>query len=285
MIGDWLSVPIFIQMIIGFLGKGGSGKSTLSTHFAKYLVGKGERVLAIDGDHNMDLTYNIRGNVEGLNFLGNAMSDLLKTSPNFSHYRDFLLAPGAPKFLLSPADPFTEKYSHPVTENLSIMTGGPHTDKVMFGQSCSHVLTTSLKAYLPLLKLNKNESVVLDEKAGSDGAGTGIVTGLTLAIICVEPTVHSVKAAHQIADLLDFFEVPYEFVLNKTTAPLANMLRKVPIAMIPFRDVTSGVLAGNDAFEAILKRGKQLETDDPKARFNRSKKKFERNREFSQEEN
>jgi MinD superfamily P-loop ATPase len=178
------------------------------------------------------------------------------------------------------SDAFTEKYSSRVTEGLRVMAGGPHTNDVMFGQSCSHVLTTPLKAYLPLLKLEDGEAVVIDEKAGSDGAGTGIVTGMTLAIIVAEPTPQSVKAARQIAELLSFFEVPYEFLVNKekNSAPLG--LEKEPIARIPFSDDMD--VAGAKVYEAIAHEARKLEAKNPEARFERSRRKFEKNREYGQ---
>ena len=42
-------------MRITFLGKGGSGKTTLATSFVKYLENKNKKVLAIDADINVNL--------------------------------------------------------------------------------------------------------------------------------------------------------------------------------------------------------------------------------------
>jgi len=46
-------------MKIAFLGKGGSGKSTLATAAVRHLHSTGRHVLAIDADHNMDLSFNL----------------------------------------------------------------------------------------------------------------------------------------------------------------------------------------------------------------------------------
>jgi CO dehydrogenase nickel-insertion accessory protein CooC1 len=95
------------------------------------------------------------------------------------------------------------------------MVAGPHTENIMAGNSCSHTLTTPLKVYLPLLSLKEGEYTVIDERAGVDGVGTGITTGFDLAVIVSEPTLHGLKTAKQIADMLEFYKTPYVFALNK----------------------------------------------------------------------
>ena len=205
-------------MIIGFLGKGGSGKSTLSTNLADFLVKGNNTVLAIDADHNMDFSFNLGvGNSSPTPYLGNSLSEIkdLLGHKDAYHYRDIFLDDIHQYFTLSPLDPFTEKYSTPLHKNLRVMATGPHTDNVLYGQSCSHSLGTSLKVYLPLLTLKPNEYVIIDEKAGRDGAGTGVTTGFDIAVVVVEPTPHSLKAGKQIAELLDFFDTKYVFVVNQ----------------------------------------------------------------------
>ncbi|HRH22471.1 MAG TPA: hypothetical protein PLB51_00560 [Candidatus Paceibacterota bacterium] len=271
-------------MIIGFLGKGGSGKSTLSTHFTKYLAQKKYMVLAIDGDHNMDMSYLLGNKNSSTPYLGNGLGDLLEyKNKKYAHYSDMLFDDERPQFSIHPKDAFTKKYSVKISRGIDLMIGGPHTDNVKFGQSCSHVLTTPLKSYLPLVKFSKKQAIVLDEKAGSDGAGTGIATGLTLAIICVEPTPQSIKAAKQIAELLTFFGTPYEYIVNKykKNSPL-NGLDKKPLALIPFSEqATSKKFTGaKKAFSTIEKRALNEEQKDTEARFKRSKQKFERNKSF-----
>ncbi|PID83595.1 hypothetical protein CSB11_00440 [Candidatus Campbellbacteria bacterium] len=204
-------------MILGFLGKGGSGKSSVSTQMTYFLTQvKNKKVLAIDSDHNMDLSFNLsNGESVKMNSLGESFKDLEKYTGE-SQYKETFLKNKDVIFTLSPKDEFTEKYTKKISENLNLMQAGPQTENVLYGKSCSHILTTPLKTYLPLLKLKKDEFVVVDEKAGADGVTTGIVTGLDVGVIVFEPTTHSIKTAKQISELMNFYKTPFVFVANKT---------------------------------------------------------------------
>jgi len=204
-------------MIIGFLGKGGSGKSTLAYRLTEYIHSKGNNVLAIDADHNMDLSYNFKV-VNEIPYVGQSMSHIRKImnldeGENYANV--FLRETQSPVFSIDPIDSYTEQWSVSVTPRLRLMTAGPHTEGILHGGGCSHTLYTPLKIYLPLLDLKEDQYVVIDEKAGTDSVGTGITTGFDFAFVCVEPTLHGIKAAKQIATLLDFFNTPYAFVWNK----------------------------------------------------------------------
>ncbi|HVV39092.1 MAG TPA: hypothetical protein VHD31_02080 [Candidatus Paceibacterota bacterium] len=225
-------------MKVAFLGKGGSGKSTLATQCMWYLREWGNFVLAIDADHNMDLSYNL--GIEPKVFLG---SDpyAIKTFVGLSEKAGFAEARAYAKekglsFQLSPMDDFTKRMTTEVGENLLLMTAGPHTDIVRSGEHCSHSLAAPLKTYLPLLKLGDTESVVIDERAGTDPVATGILAGVDLAIIVAEPTVHSVRVAGQIAHELDLAQVPYEFVANKVRedTKIFESLPKPPTLYVEF---------------------------------------------------
>jgi CO dehydrogenase maturation factor len=204
-------------MIIGVLGKGGTGKSTVSTLLIKSLARDGE-VLGIDADHNMDLTYNF-GNPE-MNYIGGTIGDakmVAGVSPDEGYKMLFDQTEVHHKFSLSPMDPYTEMFTTKAADNIRLMAAGPQTDDVLYDKMCSHGLFSSLKLYLPLLEVKDKEYVVVDEKAGADGVTTGIVSGFDCALIVCEPAEHSVKVANQISEYVEFFGTPYEFIVNKYT--------------------------------------------------------------------
>lgn len=276
-------------MVIGFLGKGGSGKSTLSARFVRFLAAQGKTVLAVDADHNMDLSFNL--GVESVpNYLGSALPDLLKycglDAQADSYYKAFFID-NEPQFRLSPADAFTARYANPISERLWLMSSGPHTESVLLGKNCSHFLSTPLKVYLPFLELNKDQYVVVDEKAGSDGAGTGISSGLDHAFLILEPTPYGVKAAHQIAGLLEFYGTPYDFVINKAydgdeVTQTILKLRKSPAHTFyldkSFRDIQSETSGQN--LQNLSDMLARLSTTVASNRKERSRQKFARNQDF-----
>jgi CO dehydrogenase maturation factor len=212
-----------------FLGKGGSGKSTMATALVRALRARGIRVLAIDADHNMDLSFNL--GADPSLFLG-ADPDLIKEHLGVARSGTFAAAlvkgrgDGA-AFALSPADAFTARVSAEIEDGLRLMTAGPHTDRVRSQEACSHSLAAPLKAYLPLLRLAEDEAVVIDERAGTDPVATGILAGVDLAVIVREPTVHSRRVAEQVARELGIANVPHLVVDNKVDGMEADTARAV----------------------------------------------------------
>lgn len=205
-------------MIIGFLGKGGSGKTTLATLMTKYLLEKGNNVLAIDADHNMDFSYNL-GVQENIPYFGQSMSHIkqhIGIDPDIKkHYREaFILGPKR-RFGIFPNDEYSKEYTVVVNNNLNVMVAGPHTEEIWEGDKCSHSLFTALKIFLPFMDLKNNEFVVIDEKAGMDSVGTMVPMGFDVAIVVTEPTIHSTKTANQITNGLQKYGTPFILVGNK----------------------------------------------------------------------
>ncbi|MCA9364507.1 MAG: hypothetical protein KC736_01305 [Candidatus Moranbacteria bacterium] len=208
-------------MIIGFLGKGGSGKSSVSSQTAFFANQRKKPVLAIDADHNMDLSYNLSGGeLPKVNYFSHSLSDLQRAVglSDEEKYSEAFLRDNEVRFSLSPLSQQIADYSCVLNNGMRLMVAGPQTDNVLYGTHCSHSLTTPLKILLPLLNLQKDEVVIVDEKAGADGVSTGIVTGIDVGVIVLEPALHSIKAAKQIAELMDFYETPHVFVGNKITS-------------------------------------------------------------------
>jgi CO dehydrogenase maturation factor len=270
----------YLHMVIGFLGKGGSGKSTLATGMVASLIRSHNSVLAIDADHNMDLAYNL-GHTESGPYLGEAFQAIRAhcgirdaSAPNATA---FINGDPGTRFSLSPLDEFTQNFSVKMQDNLRIMVAGPQHEGVLQGTHCSHSLASPLKLFLPLLTLNTQEAVVIDEKASVDAVSTGIPTGFDLAVIVAEPRSHSYKAAKDIGNLLNWYHVPHITVLNKVksnedTETFTAYFNELPYAIFQHSDdVIDGTAAG---FTAIQQYASSLVHQDPYARLTRSMAKF-----------
>jgi CO dehydrogenase maturation factor len=278
-------------MILGFIGKGGSGKSSLATQMVLHAHAQNKNVLAVDADHNMDISYNLLqgGSIDAEQYLGAALQEVLEHVgvQKDETYADIFLRGCATRFTIEPPDSFTEKYSIKVKERLRLMVAGPQTDTVLYGKSCSHVLTTPLKVYLPLLEPKIDDVVVVDEKAGADGVTTGIVTGLDVGVIVCEPALHSLKTARQIAELMEFYGTPSLFVGNKVSTsedkdfitehlgvePVTYLMESTAVR----REPSDQVKEWQDEMATILKHASTLNKND---RLERTRAKFERNKNY-----
>ena len=286
----------YFCMIIGFLGKGGSGKSSIATQMALSLRALGKGVFAIDADHNMDFAYNITGGAlpSGVSCLGeglDALRSMLGLREGDSCDRvfleDFNDAGGDGHFSLNPADLYTQKYSCVVGDGLRLMMAGSQTDAVLYGKACSHILTTPLKIYLPLLEVDDGSVVLMDEKAGADGVSTGIVTGIDVGVIVCEPSLHSVKTARQIAELMDFFETPYVFVGNKVTDDADREFITEHLGVVPAAFFSDATAIKRDPFSlasawytAMVDVYRKVTPLNKRNRLERTQRKFERNHSF-----
>lgn len=263
-------------MIIGVLGKGGAGKSTVATQLVKSFAKNDYTVLAIDADHNMDLTYNF-GNPE-MNYLGESIEEI-KSHLGISvsdDYRSYFKPDTEKKnFKINPIDDFSKKYIAKIKDNIFLMSCGPQTVDVIEDRICSHGLFTSLKLYLPLLYVNNKEIVIVDEKAGADGVTTGVVTGFDLALIVFDSGMHSQKVALQIADLLEHYDTPYYFVHNKYNE-IENPQDHIQKDKILFRINNLGDPYSYIFEESIINKIKEIKINN--SRLTRTIKKFSNNK-------
>jgi CO dehydrogenase nickel-insertion accessory protein CooC1 len=202
-------------MIVGVLGKGGSGKSTISIALVEALLERENTVLALDADHNMDMALHFGLPAEGP-CIGGSLPVLYAYHAQ-AHYKACVTAEKPKMHHLTPKDEYTSSITHQVSPRLYIAATGPQRPEVVAGHACSHTLATPLKAYLPLLHLEKDQWCVVDEKASVDAVTTGIPTGFDVALVVVENTLASIRTALAIAQALTEFEVPYYFVANKST--------------------------------------------------------------------
>jgi MinD superfamily P-loop ATPase len=102
-----------------------------------------------------------------------------------------------------------------------------------------------------------------------------------MAVIAVEPTVYGIKAAKQIANLLDHYKVPYIYVINKIksdtdTVLVEKELGQKAVAYIPF-----GESIDDEHMERIFDHGLSHIKEKGDNRYSQSTVKFTFNKEYN----
>ncbi|WP_336212421.1 ATP-binding protein [Nonomuraea sp. LPB2021202275-12-8] len=210
-------------MRVAFVGKGGSGKTTMSALFARYVASQGAPVVAIDADINQHLALvfgledppeplgshltEIKDHLRGDNPRIPSADAMVKTTP-----------PGRGSRLLSFAD--LASYEHAVTtpEGIRLMATGPFSDDDL-GVACYHSKVGAVELLLNHLVDGQGEYVVVDMTAGSDSFASGLFTRFDLTFLVAEPTRQGVGVYRQYRDYAADFQVPLAVVGNKVHGP------------------------------------------------------------------
>jgi CO dehydrogenase maturation factor len=200
-------------MRIGFLGKGGSGKTTMAAWFIKFAAKRHPFVLAIDADCNAHLKSALNFNSEPQllgSFYEEIMEYLKGTRTDLGDRPFICTTPPSLKsrfVSITQEDPLIAQYSlsH---DNISLLTVGPY-EKADVGTSCYHTKLMGITAVFHHMLDTPSDVVVADTTAGIDNVAGSLNFVYDMNVFIVEPTLKSVKV------YLDFIEVvPYLY--NRT---------------------------------------------------------------------
>ena len=207
-------------MRVAFVGKGGSGKTTLSSLFARYVAAEGGTVIAIDADINQHLGLvlgleqdrlpeplgahltEIKDYLRGDNPRIRSAAAMVKTTP-----------PGRGSRLVRVDDPFFGKFSVEA-EGLRLMVTGPFAEEDL-GVACYHSKVGAVELYLNHLIDGPGEYVVVDMTAGADSFASGLFTRFDLTFLVAEPTRQGVGVYRQYREYAADYDVPIVVVGNK----------------------------------------------------------------------
>ena len=211
-------------MKIAFVGKGGSGKTTLSSLFVRHLVAEGAPVVAIDADINQHLGValgleedeaaripamgehlpEIKTYLRGANPRITSSSAMVKTTPPGT---------GSRLLVLGGDDPIHSRLSVEVA-GAKLMATGPFTDEDL-GVACYHSKTGAVELYLNHLVDGPGEYAVVDCTAGAESFASGMFTRFDLTFLVAEPTRKGVAVYRQWVDYAADYDVALRVIGNK----------------------------------------------------------------------
>ena len=182
---------------ISISGKGGTGKSMLTTLLANVLSGKGYTVLTVDSDESNPGLYRMLGFDESprplMDLFGGEKQVIAeikrRTTPDESKPQGEWLT--REKFSLDdiPSIYILER------DGLKLLTVGKITTAF---EGCACPMAEVIKLFLEKLVLKDNEIALVDMEAGVEHFGRGVEKSLDTVLILVEPSFESVALAAKV---------------------------------------------------------------------------------------
>lgn len=206
-------------MRLAFLGKGGSGKTTITAGFISYLNSRKIPVLAVDADHNVHLqqTLNIPGDALHLSEYFDEIKEYLRGK------RDDLAGttmidstpPSLKSRFIKPSseDAFIQKFAKR-KDYLSLLTVGSYKEEDA-GKTCYHGKLGSLSLVLNHLLDSETDVVVADATAGIDTLGSTLYFAYDVTVFVVEPTQKSIDVYLHFEELSKKLKIRTAVIVNK----------------------------------------------------------------------
>lgn len=216
-------------------GKGGSGKSTISSLLAMDLVRKGYRVLVVDTDESnfgLEALLGMGHSRELMDHLGGkkALGEKMRAA--------FSKGPGEPRpplfdqvwgFEDIPPECLSSRGS------LNLMQVGKIKS---FGEGCACPIGGLSKDFLRNLRLGPKDVAIVDTEAGVEHLGRGIAGGADLVIAVLDPSFESIRLSAKIKEMAAEASKPVSYILNKVDKETAEQMldaldRNDVIAILP----------------------------------------------------
>jgi CO dehydrogenase maturation factor len=204
-------------------GKGGVGKTTLTSCLATVLAQDGINVLAVDEDPQMNLPYALGLGVERASKIVplNLNSDYIEEKTGINPTRNSW----GSMFKLNPdVDDVVERFGMKVSDNLSLLVMGTVKQA---GGGCLCAENVLLDSTIRHLALRENEGILLDTQAGVEHFGRALSRGFSHCLIVADDTFNALTVACHSAELARQIGIPNVcLVVNRASDRTADKLAR-----------------------------------------------------------
>jgi CO dehydrogenase maturation factor len=206
-------------MRIAFTGKGGSGKTTVSSLFSRLAGADGYRVLALDADINQHMSQAIgyTGELRSMGMEAELIKEYLRGSnPHIAAGEVHKTTPpgnGSRLLTLHDDDWFIREFA--VKRKNVFIAGAGDIPEGNIGVRCYHGLNGAVELVLGHMLDKQEDLVVVDMTAGADAFSSSLFTKVDVLVLVVEPTLKSLGVYEQFHKHVTDYGVPIVIVGNK----------------------------------------------------------------------
>lgn len=211
-------------MKIAFVGKGGSGKTTLSALFCRYLASLHMPVLAFDADINQHLGETLglsEDELERIPALGleiERIKEYLRGSnPRISQTSAMTKTTppgrGSRLWQVKEENALLSSFARHI-DGITLLVTGPFQEQDL-GIKCYHSKVAAVELLLNHCIEGADEYIIVDMTAGADTFASGLFTRFDLTFLVVEPTKKSLGVYFQYAAYARGYDVKLRVIANK----------------------------------------------------------------------
>jgi CO dehydrogenase maturation factor len=203
-------------------GKGGCGKSTITSLLARQYAQAGKRVVVIDTDVSNVGLHRILGTEAPPDLSGyfggkKCMMDSMRAARENEIPEDMPIL-GTWTYDTIPKDYRSEK------DGIQLVTIGKLRDT---SEGCTCSISALARQFIIGVTLSENDRVIIDTEAGIEHFGRGLDKLCDACLMVVDPSYESMCLIAKISGMADAIDVPLYFILNKTDEATSPALREI----------------------------------------------------------
>ncbi|NMB78006.1 MAG: P-loop NTPase [Methanomicrobiales archaeon] len=203
-------------------GKGGSGKSTITSLLSRQYAREGKRVIVVDTDVSNVGLHRIMGLESPPDLIGyfggkEKMGEFMRESRRGGTPQD------VPALGTWTYDTIPKEYRSEL-DGVQLVSVGKINEAT---EGCKCSISALARQFILGLTPKKDERVIIDTEAGIEHFGRGFDSLCNAIIMVVDSSYESQCLVRKISDMADTVAVPLYFILNKTDEATSATLRDV----------------------------------------------------------